>query len=264
MSKKLKKHTIDMSDLHVPEHIAVIMDGNGRWANARGLPRTAGHKAGVEATRRAVRAAGEMDVGYLTLFAFSSENWKRPETEVRELMRLLRIYLRAETADLHKDNVRLRVIGDRTMLAKDTCALIEQAEALTEKNDGLQLTIALNYGGRDELAYAAHGLIKDYKNKDYCPDIEEVESRFKSFLMTKDLPDPDLVIRTSGEHRISNFLLWQCAYSEFVFMDVLWPDFDQNYLKQAIEEYSGRERRFGRAVCKKTLENVQSVNTKTN
>lgn len=258
MHKKSKYKNIDMTGLKIPSHIAVIMDGNGRWANARGLPRTAGHKAGVEATRRAVRAAGEMGIGYLTLFAFSSENWKRPETEVRELMRLLRIYLRAETADLHKDNVRLRVIGDRTMLAKDTCALIVQAEALTEGNSGLQLTIALNYGGRDEIAVATHAMIKDYSEKGYNPDIEEVESRFKSFLMTKDVPDPDLLIRTSGEHRISNFLLWQCAYSEFVFMDVLWPDFDHEYLKQAITEYSGRDRRFGQALCKERAANINT------
>jgi undecaprenyl diphosphate synthase len=262
MRKSSKSNIINIDGMAVPEHMAIIMDGNGRWANGRGLPRSAGHKAGVEATRRVVRAAGEIGVGYLTLFAFSSENWKRPETEVRELMRLLRIYLRAETADLHKDNVRLRVIGDRTMLAKDTCALIEQAETLTVENEGLQLTIALNYGGRDELAYAAHGLIKDYKDKDYCPDIEEVESRFESFLMTKGLPDPDLVIRTSGEHRISNFLLWQCAYSEFVFMDVLWPDFNRDYLIEAVQEYSGRERRFGRAVCKKTDKEASGRNLK--
>lgn len=234
----------------VPEHIAIIMDGNGRWANARGLPRTAGHKAGVEATRRAVRAAAELGVNYLTLFAFSSENWRRPETEVRELMRLLRIYLRAETADLHKDNVRLRVIGDRTMLSSDIRGLIEHAESLTLDNEGLQLTIALNYGGRDEIAYATHAMIKDYAEKGYTPDVEEVESRYKSFLMTKDLPDPDLLIRTSGESRISNFLLWQCAYSEFVFMDVLWPDFDHSYMAEAINVYSERDRRFGRAVCK--------------
>jgi undecaprenyl diphosphate synthase len=233
-----------------PEHIAIIMDGNGRWANARGLPRKAGHKAGVESTRRAVRAAAELDIRYLTLFAFSSENWRRPETEVRELMRLLRIYLRAETADLHKDNVRLRVIGDRTMLAKDTTALIEQAEKLTTGNDGLQLTIALNYGGRDEIAFATHAMIAEYAQKDYSPDIEEVEGRFESFLMTKDLPDPDMVIRTSGEHRISNFLLWQCAYSELVFMDVLWPDFNKSSLIEAIELYSQRDRRFGGAQCR--------------
>lgn len=238
------------SELSIPDHIAIIMDGNGRWANGRGLPRTAGHKAGVEATRRAVRGAAELGVKYMTLFAFSSENWKRPETEVRELMRLLRIYLRAETADLHKDDVRLRVIGDRSMLSKDICALIEHAEELTHSNSGLQLTIALNYGGRDEIVYAAHAMIHDYAEKDYNPDIEEVESRFKHFLMTKDLPDPDLLIRTSGESRISNFLLWQCAYSEFVFMDVLWPDFDKAHLIEAFTEYSMRERRYGGAECK--------------
>ncbi len=237
----------------VPRHIALIMDGNGRWANARGLPRTAGHKAGVEATRRVVRSSAELGVKYLTLFAFSSENWRRPEAEVRELMRLLRIYLRSETADLHKDDVRLRVIGDRMMLAEDTRQLIDQAEILTAANTGLQLTIALNYGGRDELAFAAQGMIKDYHEKGYVPDIEEVESRFKSFLMTKDLPDPDLLIRTSGERRISNFLLWQCAYSEFVFSDVLWPDFDKTDLEQAIQEFSGRDRRFGNAICQQRL-----------
>tara|TARA_B100000073_G_scaffold333923_1_gene325897 strand:- start:50 stop:823 length:774 start_codon:yes stop_codon:yes gene_type:complete len=233
----------------LPEHIAIIMDGNGRWANARGLPRTAGHKAGVEATRRAVRSTAELGVKYLTLFAFSSENWRRPEAEVRELMRLLRIYLRSETADLHKDDVRLRVIGDKAMLAADTRQLIDQAESLTAQNNGLQLTIALNYGWRDEIAFATQAMIKDYSEKGYVPDIEEVETRYKSFLMTKDMPDPDLLIRTSGERRISNFLLWQCAYSEFVFTDVLWPDFDKADLMYAIEEFSGRDRRYGNAVC---------------
>lgn len=228
-----------------PEHVAIIMDGNGRWAKQRGLPRTAGHKIGAEAVKRVVKACPNCGVKYLTLFGFSSENWKRPVTEVKELMRLLRLYLRSETADLHKNNVRLRVIGDRLALDKDIVDLIETAEDLTHNNTGLVLSIALNYGGRHDIVQAAMRMALEMKRQNMPIDEQNAADLFPSFLMTNDIPDPDLIIRTSGEQRISNFLLWQSAYSELVFTDTLWPDFKQEDLEQAIQEYAGRDRRFG-------------------
>ena len=221
------------------------MDGNGRWAKKRSLPRTAGHQQGIESCKRVVRAAGELDLKYLTLFGFSTENWKRPADEVNELMRLLRMYLRSETAELHRNNVRMRMIGDRSAFSKDILELIENAEALTKDNDGLNLIIALNYGGRDEILKAASDMALDFKEKDIEPSFENVQEYFSSYLMTKDIPDPDILIRTSGEQRISNFLLWQCAYTEFVYCDRLWPDFNKNDLLAAMNEFEGRERRFG-------------------
>lgn len=234
--------------MNTPKHIAIIMDGNGRWAKSRGLPRTAGHKEGVEACKRVVKAAGELGIPYITLFGFSTENWSRPAEEVNELMRLLRIYLRAETASLHSNNVRLRVIGSRAELAPDIVQLIENSEKLMEKNDGLTLTIALNYGGRDEIVRAASAMVH-YLQKKGIPVTEETTEEFlPEFLMTKGIPDPDILIRTSGEQRISNFLLWQCAYTEFVFTETLWPDFGQAHLEEAIAEYQGRERRYGKVL----------------
>lgn len=231
---------------HQPKHIAIIMDGNGRWARQRGLPRTAGHKEGVEACKRVVRAAGDLGVKYITLFGFSTENWKRPADEVNELMRLLRIYLRAETADLHANNVRLKVIGSRKELAPDIVTLIENSENLTKDNTGLTLVMALNYGGRHELTQAAADMAQYFMDNDMEPSQENAEEFLPQFLFTKDMPDPDILIRTSGEERISNFLLWQSAYTEFVFSDTLWPDFGHDELKEAIDEYCGRERRFGK------------------
>lgn len=228
-----------------PQHIAIIMDGNGRWAKSRNLPRTAGHQQGIESCKRVVRAAGELEVKYLTLFGFSTENWSRPAEEVNELMRLLRMYLRSETAELHRANVCMKMIGDRSPFSKDIIELIENAEQLTEKNDGLYLTIALNYGGRDEIIKAAADMAFEMNKKAMEPTFENAQEFFPSFLMTKDIPDPDILIRTSGEQRISNFLLWQCAYTEFVFTDTLWPDFDKKDMEQAIGEYEGRDRRFG-------------------
>jgi undecaprenyl diphosphate synthase len=228
-----------------PHHIAIIMDGNGRWAKARGLPRTAGHHQGVEACKRIARAAGDMGIPYLTLFGFSSENWSRPADEVNELMRLLRIFLRAETAELHRNNVRLRMIGSRAELSPDIVQMIEQAENLMAKNTGLNLTIALNYGGRHEILTAAARYAEKVKNENLSASYETAEEFFPSFLMTTDMPDPDIILRPSGEQRISNFLLWQCAYSEFVFTDVLWPDFTRTHLEQAVAEYAKRDRRFG-------------------
>lgn len=216
------------------------MDGNGRWAQARGLPRAAGHKRGAEASKTVVKAAADLEVEYITLFGFSSENWKRPEQEIKELMRLLRYYLRSETAEMHKNNMRLRVIGDRTRFDQDIIELINNAETLTEHNDGLTVVIALNYGGRHDIEQAAQAYALD------CLAHGEVrDAHFDDYLMTSDIPDPDLLIRTSGEQRISNFLLWQCAYAEMIFTSVLWPDFGRAELEEAIAEYAGRERRFG-------------------
>ena len=230
-----------------PRHIAIIMDGNGRWAQARGLPRIAGHRRGAEAVRRTLTAAAELGVPYLTLFGFSSENWKRPLTEVDDLMGLLRHYLRGEIAELHRNGVRLRVIGERGRLAPDIVTLIENAEALTRDNIGVNLTIALSYGGRAEIIAAVRVLAeKAAAGKLALEAIDE--SVFARHLFTANIPDPDLLIRTSGEQRISNFLLWQCAYAELVFTKTLWPDFGRVDLEQAIADYGGRERRYGASV----------------
>ena len=229
-----------------PDHVAIIMDGNGRWAQARGLPRTAGHKAGAEAVRRTVKAAVAMGVPYLTLFGFSSENWKRPSGEIGDLMGLLRLYLRNEIAELDSQGVRLRVIGDRSRFAEDIQRLIVDAEGRTQGNTKLHLTIALSYGGRQEILDAARSLAEQVQRGEIAPaDIDE--TRFERALYTAGLPEPDLLIRTSGEQRISNFLLWQMAYAEFVFTDVLWPDFGQDQMADALSEFRGRERRFGGA-----------------
>lgn len=230
----------------LPRHIAIIMDGNGRWAQKRGLPRTVGHKKGVDVTRAIVRHAGEIGVSYLTLFAFSAENWSRPDNEVSDLMNLLSRYLKSESSELIKNNVRLRVIGNRERLSEDIIKMIKQLEEITLDNTGLNLTIALDYGGRQEILAAVRNTINDHEsaNNSNLTD-EKIEKSFISNLYTHDLPDPDLLIRTSGEHRISNFLLWQCAYSEFYFTDILWPDFNTNDFDVAIEEYNNRDRRYG-------------------
>ncbi|SMF70582.1 Undecaprenyl pyrophosphate synthetase [Tistlia consotensis] len=223
------------------------MDGNGRWATARGLPRFAGHRAGAEAAKRTVRAASDLGIRYLTLFSFSSENWKRPWTEIEQLMELLRRYLRSEIAELYEEGVRLRVIGDRESLAPDIVRLVEEAEATTRDNDRLTLIMALSYGSRQELTAAARDLARDAAAGRLDPETID-ERLLASRLWTADLPDPDLLIRTSGEMRISNFLLWQLAYAEFVFTDRLWPDFGRDDLLAAIDEFGRRERRFGAAV----------------
>jgi undecaprenyl diphosphate synthase len=230
-----------------PVHVAIIMDGNGRWATARGLPRIAGHRTGAEAVRRTVRAAAELGIGYLTLFGFSSENWKRPLQEIDGLMGLLRHYLRGEIAEIHRNGVRLRVIGQRARLAADIVTLIENGEALTRENTGLQLTIALSYGGRDEIAAAARALAHQVAAGKLDPDTID-EMMVGEHLLTADMPDPDLVIRTSGEQRISNFLLWQTAYAEFSFTDTLWPDFAKSDLEKAVQDFHGRDRRYGASV----------------
>lgn len=226
----------------VPNHIAVIMDGNGRWARSRNLPRVAGHKKGAVSARSIVKNASELGVSYVTLFGFSSENWNRPADEVKELMNLLRFYLRSEMAELHKNGARLRVIGSRVELDDDIVELIDQAETLTQDNKGICVVIALNYGGRNEILAAAQrmaDLVVEQGSAD------NAQSLFEQSLYTHDIPDPDLIIRTSGEQRISNFLLWQCAYSEFIFTPTLWPDFDKTDLQQALDEYAQRDRRYG-------------------
>ncbi|WP_337995642.1 isoprenyl transferase [Oleispirillum naphthae] len=228
----------------VPRHVAIIMDGNGRWAKARHLPRAAGHRKGVEAVREVVRVAGEIGVSYLTLFGFSSENWKRPETEVRDLMGLLRLYLRREARELHGQGVRLRVIGDRARLAADIREQLAEVEALTAANTALTLVIALSYGGRAEIVEAARRLAAEVRDGALAPEAID-EAAFSARLFAPDIPDPDLLIRTSGEQRISNFLLWQLAYTEFVFVETLWPDFDRAALLAALGEYGRRERRYG-------------------
>jgi undecaprenyl diphosphate synthase len=230
----------------IPRHVAIIMDGNGRWAKARGLPRTVGHREGAEALRRIVRASAEFGVDYLTVFGFSSENWKRPPEEVTDLMGLLRLYLRQEIAEINENGVRLRVIGNRDRLSSDIIQLIEDAEQRTARNTRLKLTVALSYGGRAEIVWAAQQLARAVRAGSLDPeDIDE--AAFQRHLFTADIPDPDLVIRTSGEKRISNFLLWQSAYAEYVFMDKLWPDFSGEDLKIAITEFGGRKRRYGAA-----------------
>jgi len=232
------------SDSGPPRHVAIIMDGNGRWARARGLPRTAGHRKGAEAVRRTVTAAAELGIGYLTLFGFSSENWKRPREEVDDLMGLLRHYLRAEIAELHGNGIRLSVIGDRRRLAEDIRALISNAEETTRDNHRLHLVIALSYGGRQEIVEAARRLMAEAARGVIEP-AELDEAMFAAQLTTCGIPDPDLVVRTSGEQRISNFMLWQSAYSEFVFVETLWPDFGKQHLEEAIRTYSKRDRRYG-------------------
>jgi undecaprenyl diphosphate synthase len=228
-------------------HVAIIMDGNGRWARSRGLPRVIGHRKGAEAVRRVVEVAPELGIQFLTLYSFSSENWGRPESEVGELMQLLRHYLRSEIVDLHKSNVRLRIIGERERLAPDIVRLIENGENLTRDNTGLTLVVALSYGGRQELTRAMRALAAEVSAGRYRP--EEIEEKdVARYLMTEGIPDPDLVIRTSGEKRLSNFLLWQSAYAELVFVDTLWPDFGRQHLEAALCEYQKRERRYGASV----------------
>ena len=231
----------------VPRHVAIIMDGNGRWARARRLPRAIGHKYGAETVRKIVEGAIGLGIQYLTLFGFSSENWNRPLDEVADLMGLLRRYLSKEMAALHSQGVRIRVIGERERLDGDIVSLIEQAEKLTENNVMLNLTLALSYGGRKSIALAARRLAEEVKAGRLDP-ASIGEEHFGCQLETVDIPDPDLLIRTSGEKRISNFMLWECAYSEFVFIDVLWPDFSCERLGDAIAEFGRRKRRYGTTV----------------
>jgi len=229
-----------------PRHVAIIMDGNGRWANARGLPRTLGHRQGAEAVRRCITGAMEMGIPFLTLFGFSSENWRRSSREVDDLMGLLRRYLQSEIAEFHKNGIRLRVIGERDRLPRDIVRLIDDAEKRTGDNEALTLVIAISYGGRQEIAAAARQFAAAVATGELAPE-DIYEETFGAGLLTAGIPDPDLVIRTSGEQRLSNFLLWQSAYSEFIFVDKLWPDFDKSDLEAAVAEFRRRERRYGAA-----------------
>ncbi|NBT96624.1 MAG: isoprenyl transferase [Methylocystaceae bacterium] len=227
-----------------PRHVAIIMDGNGRWATQRGLPRLEGHRRGVEALRRAVRAAIDLKIGYLTVYSFSAENWTRPFDEVQSLLGLLHLFIRNDLAELNANNVRVRIIGERQGLAPDIAQLLIEAESVTINNTGLVLVVAFNYGARQEIAAAARRLAQRVKEgKLHLDDIDA--DCFGAELETNDIPDPDLIIRTSGEQRLSNFLLWQAAYSEFVFLPVLWPDFDRAAFISAIAEYMHRDRRYG-------------------
>ena len=238
----------DGDGFEMPRHVAIIMDGNGRWAAARGLPRVEGHRRGVQALRKTVRAAHDLGIAVLTIFSFSSENWSRPASEIKDLLGLLRRFIRNDLADLHKSNVRVRIVGERDDLDREIRLLLEEAEDLTRHNDGLTLVVAFNYGSRQEIARAARRLAAEVAQgrlsvEAISPDLIARQ------LDTADLPDPDVIIRTSGEQRLSNFLLWQSAYSELVFVPINWPDFDRAALEGAIAEYRRRERRFGGLVA---------------
>ena len=245
----MSKSHISISPFEMPRHVAIIMDGNGRWASARGLPRGEGHRRGVEALRKTVRAAGDMGIAYLTIFSFSSENWSRPASEIRDLMGLLRRFIRNDLAELHQNRVKVRVIGERNDLDPEILRLLVEAEQLTKDNDGLTLVVAFNYGARQEIARAAARIAADVKAGTIDPSAVTAELIGQN-LDAPDLPDPDLIIRTSGEQRLSNFLLWQAAYSELVFVPTYWPDFDRAALEGAIAEYHRRERRFGGLIAK--------------
>ena len=232
------------ADPAVPRHVAIIMDGNGRWAKARGLPRSAGHRAGAEAARAALRAAGEAGVECLTLYAFSSENWRRPAAEISDLTALLRFYVRKELEALHREGIRLVVIGDHTAFESDVARMVDEAVARTAANSRMILAVALNYGARNELVQATRRLARDaQQGRLSAEDIDE--ARIEAALDTHDLPPLDLLIRTSGEQRLSNFLLWQAAYAELYFTETLWPDFDEAAMQAALAEYARRERRYG-------------------
>ncbi len=234
----------DTSQCKVPRHVAIIMDGNGRWAGERGMSRAAGHRSGVEAVRRTVRAAVELGIPYLTIYSFSSENWSRPAEEIDDLMGLMKRYIRRDLAELHKQNIRILRIGDRQNVDSELLSLIDEAVELTSANTALTLVIAFNYGSRQELARATQRLAREAVSGRLDPN-EITPEHIERALDTSGIPDPDLLIRTSGELRLSNFLLWQTAYTELVFMDVYWPDFGKEQLELAIENYQRRDRRFG-------------------
>lgn len=230
--------------LKIPTHVAIIMDGNGRWAKKRKMPRSIGHQQGAKRLEEICRAASEIGISYLTVYAFSTENWTRPEEEIRTLMKILRNYLADSIKKARDNNMRIRVIGDIRRLDADIQERIRQLEEVSAFNTGLNFQIALNYGGRDEMIRAVRRMMEDCQNgKIRLEDVDE--GRLASYLDTAAIPDPDLLIRTSGEQRLSNYLLWQCAYSEFYFPEVLWPDFDKNALLEAVRQYTARDRRFG-------------------
>jgi undecaprenyl diphosphate synthase len=233
-----------IAELRVPRHLAIIMDGNGRWAKARGLPRTAGHKQGAEAARRAVRTAAELGIECLTLYAFSSENWRRPATEINDLTGILRFYIQRELENLHKEGVRIKVLGDHRAFAPDVARMVDHAIERTAGNERMTVAVALNYGARGELVRAMQALAERVAAGEMAPR-EIDEALIDAELDTNGLPPLDLMIRTSGEHRLSNFLLWQVAYAELIFLDTLWPDFNGETMKSALTEFARRERRYG-------------------
>lgn len=230
----------------LPRHIAIIMDGNGRWATRRGLPRTAGHKAGAETFRRIATYCKNLGIQYLTVYAFSTENWKRSESEVSAIMLLLKKYLLEAVDTMERDHIRLHFFGDMTPISPELRALAKETDEITEhlSKDDFQANVCLNYGGRDEILHAARRFAQDCTRGEAVPE-DLTEEDFSSYLYSAGIPDPELIIRTSGEERLSGFLLWQCAYSEFYFCDTLWPDFDARALDQAIIAYQSRDRRFG-------------------
>jgi len=244
-------HRARSDGFDIPRHVAIIMDGNGRWAAERGLPRAEGHRRGVEALRRTVRAAGDLGISVLTIFSFSAENWSRPPSEISDLMGLLRHFIRNDLTDLHSANVRVRIIGERDDLDRDIRRLLVEAEDLTRGNDGLTLVVAFNYGARQEIAQAARRIATEVAQGRLSAEAVSPEL-FGRYLQAPDIPDPDLIIRTSGEQRLSNFLLWQAAYSELIFVPINWPDFDRAALESAIAEYRRRERRFGGLMAAET------------
>ena len=242
----------------VPLHVGIIMDGNGRWAAARGLPRFEGHRRGVEALRRTVGSAIDLGIRYLTVYSFSAENWTRPLEEVSDLMGLLKRFIRKDLADLHRNGVRVRIIGERERLAPDIRGLLREAEDLTRGNDGLQLIVAFNYGGRQEIAAAVRRIAHQVRSGDIAPETINPDL-IAAHLDTAGIPDPDLIIRTSGEQRLSNFLMWQTAYSEFVFLPGHWPDFDRDALNSALAAFEARERRFGGVVSEDVERKVKTA-----
>ena len=243
-SENTKDDDFQLDMERIPEHIGIIMDGNGRWAKAKGYPRTVGHKAGVETIRRILKEAQRLGVKYITLYAFSTENWKRPKEEVGALMKLLVQYFRLELNELHENGVVVNTIGDISKLPKECIEEIKKAKEKTKNNTGIVMNLALNYGGRDEIVRAVKLLSKDVaEGKISAEEIDE--KSIENYLYTAGMPDPDMIIRPSGEQRLSNFLLWQCAYSEFWYSDINWPDFTEQDLRRAIFDFQNRDRRFG-------------------
>ena len=234
----------ELDGLKIPQHVSIILDGNGRWAKSKGMPRTYGHTMGAKNIEQICMDADDIGIKYLTVYAFSTENWNRPSSEVAALMRLLNFYLKTIGKKAMKNNMRMRIIGDREELSDDIRRAIDDIEELTKNNTGLQFLIAINYGSRNEMIRAMKKMLADYKKGDFKEE-ELNEEKFASYLDTADVPDPDLMIRTSGELRLSNYLLWQLAYSEFYFTDVPWPDFKKEELVKAIEKYNERDRRYG-------------------
>ncbi|MBO9426901.1 isoprenyl transferase [Labrenzia sp. R4_1] len=244
LERQANAEPVSATPSHVPNHVAFIMDGNGRWASSRGLPRTEGHRQGLEALRKIIRHAALRGVGIVTIYSFSTENWSRPEPEVRFLMGLLRRFVQRDLSELHRENIRIRIIGERDNLDAGILKLLLDAEELTRNNTGMELVVAFNYGARQELTAAVKKLCEKVARGEIEPSAI-TEAHISAELDTAGLPDPDLIVRTSGELRLSNFLLWQAAYTEFYFSDLMWPDFDEAALDQALECFGNRDRRYG-------------------